>query len=134
MIGEEASDHLLEPSPLLGDRLVHAPSQFLLDPPKRCPHAIAETSIFLALPSSLNAAGLAPNQPGRNAHRHHTLKDPAQGIALSETFATRTAEYGVVRYFVFDTELAEPAIGKVYLNSYRCDMSGSTPEPCRHFR
>src|SRR5260370_28954454 len=46
MIGEEASDHLLEPSPLLGDRLVHAPSQFLLDPPERCPHAIAPCCSF----------------------------------------------------------------------------------------
>src|ERR1700693_3927500 len=46
MIGEEASDHLLEPGPLLGDRLVHAPSQFLLDPPERCPHAIAPCCSF----------------------------------------------------------------------------------------
>ena len=46
----------------------------------------------------------------------HTLKDPAQGIALSKAFLPRTAEHGVVRYLVFDTELAEPAIGKVYLN------------------
>ena len=43
---EEASDHLLEPSPLLGDRFVHAPSQFLLDPPERCPHAIAPCCSF----------------------------------------------------------------------------------------
>src|SRR6202022_4211340 len=40
MIGEEASDHPLEPGPLLGDWFIHAPSQFLLDPPERCPHAI----------------------------------------------------------------------------------------------
>jgi len=46
MIGEEASDHPLEPGPLLGDRLVHAPSQFLLDPPERCPHAIAPCCSF----------------------------------------------------------------------------------------
>src|SRR5262249_27786106 len=46
MIGEEASDHLLEPGPLLGDRFVHAPSQFLLDPPERCPHAIAPCCSF----------------------------------------------------------------------------------------
>ena len=58
----------------------------------------------------------APNQPGRNAHRHHSLEDPAQGIALSEAFLPRTAEHGVVGYFVFDAELAEPTIGKVDLN------------------
>ena len=32
--------------PLLGDRFVHAPSQFLLDPPERCPHAIAPCCSF----------------------------------------------------------------------------------------
>src|SRR3974390_67945 len=46
MVGEGASDHLLEPSPLLGDRFVHAPSQLLLDPPERCPHAIAPCCSF----------------------------------------------------------------------------------------
>src|SRR5262252_1629489 len=46
MVGEEASDQLLEPGPLLGDRFVHAPSQFLLDPPERCPHAIAPCCSF----------------------------------------------------------------------------------------
>src|SRR6516162_9082217 len=47
MVGEEASDHLLEPCcPLLGDRIVHAPSQFLLDPPERRPHAIAPCCSF----------------------------------------------------------------------------------------
>src|SRR3982074_1267564 len=46
VIGEEASDHLLEPSPLLRDRLMHPPSQFLLDLPERCPHAIAPCCPF----------------------------------------------------------------------------------------
>ena len=46
MVGEEASDHLLEPAPLLGNRFVHAPPQFLLDLPERCPHAIAPCCSF----------------------------------------------------------------------------------------
>ena len=46
MVGEEASDQLLEPGPLLGDRFVHAPSQFLLDPSERCPYAIAPCCSF----------------------------------------------------------------------------------------
>src|SRR6516225_4339995 len=46
MVGEEASDHLLEPDPLLGNRFVHAPPQFLLDLPERCPHAIAPCCSF----------------------------------------------------------------------------------------
>src|SRR5262245_55873687 len=41
IIGEVASDHLLEPTPLFGDWMMHSPSQFLLDPPERHPHAIA---------------------------------------------------------------------------------------------
>ena len=56
----------------------------------------------------------ASNQPARNAHRHHALEYPAYGIALSEAFVPRTAEYRVIGNLVFDTELAEPAIGKVY--------------------
>src|ERR1700747_3905367 len=46
MVREEASAHLVEPGPLLGDRFMHAPSQFLLDPPERCPHAIAPCRSF----------------------------------------------------------------------------------------
>src|SRR5262249_10384747 len=41
VVGEKASDHLLDPRPLLGDWLMHPPSQLLLDLPERCPHAIA---------------------------------------------------------------------------------------------
>src|SRR5262245_48203264 len=41
VIGEKPSDDLLEPSPLFGDRLMHAPSQLLLDSPELSPHAIA---------------------------------------------------------------------------------------------
>src|SRR6202022_3147326 len=41
VVGEEASDDLLDSSPLLGDWLMHPPSQLILDLPERCPHAIA---------------------------------------------------------------------------------------------
>jgi hypothetical protein len=37
---------LLEPGTLLGDRFMHAPSQFILDPPERCPHAIVPCCSF----------------------------------------------------------------------------------------
>jgi hypothetical protein len=36
VVGEEASDDLLDPSPLLRDWLMHPPSQLVLDFPKRC--------------------------------------------------------------------------------------------------
>src|SRR6476646_6108686 len=57
----------------------------------------------------INRERLAPDQSGRDAHPHHTLEDPAQGIAFTEAFLSRTAEHRVVRHLVFDTELAEPA-------------------------
>lgn len=58
---------------------------------------------------------LAADQSGRNAHTHYTLEDPPQGVTLAEAFLSRTAEHGMVRYLVFDPELAEPAIGQVHL-------------------
>src|SRR5215467_5523813 len=59
---------------------------------------------------------LAPHQPSRDTHRHHTFEHPTQGIALAEAFASRTAKYRVIGNLVFNTELTEPAIGKVDLN------------------
>ncbi len=41
MVGEEASDHLRQPSPLFGDGLVPSLSQLLLDLPKLRPQARA---------------------------------------------------------------------------------------------
>jgi hypothetical protein len=41
VVPEVAGDHLLEPFSLLGNRLVHALSQFLFDRLELCPHAVA---------------------------------------------------------------------------------------------
>src|SRR5580704_7174694 len=41
VIGEEAPDDLLKPSPLLGDWFMHTPSQLLLDGLELRPHSIA---------------------------------------------------------------------------------------------
>src|SRR5258706_9646385 len=41
MIGEEPPHDLRQPSPLFGYRLVHSPSQLLLDLRELCPHAVA---------------------------------------------------------------------------------------------
>ena len=38
----------------------------------------------------------AANQPGRDAHRHHALEHPAQGIALAEAFMPGTAEHRMI--------------------------------------
>jgi hypothetical protein len=59
---------------------------------------------------------IASDQPSCDAHRHHVLENPAQGITLTEAFMPRTAKYRMVGDTVFDTELAEPAICKVHLN------------------
>src|SRR5690242_5959455 len=41
VIGEVSADDLRQPSSLLGNGLVHSPSQFLLDLLELCPHAVA---------------------------------------------------------------------------------------------
>src|SRR4051812_43112841 len=51
MVGEVAGNHLLQPTPLDGDRLMHAPPQRLLDHPERRPHAVPP-----ALPLELESA------------------------------------------------------------------------------
>jgi hypothetical protein len=40
VIGEESTDNLPQPSPLFGDRLMHSPSQLLLDLSKLRAHAV----------------------------------------------------------------------------------------------
>ena len=99
MIGEEASDHLLEPSPLLGDRLVHAPSQCLLDPPERCLHAIASCCSFdKELPTAVaftdegkakKVEGLRFSEPAMSAsfRRHAAADRKKRGVGRPETFA-----------------------------------------------
>jgi hypothetical protein len=51
VVVEVAGDDLLQPSSLLGNRLMHAPSQFLLDSLQLCLHAVPP-----GLPSDLEFA------------------------------------------------------------------------------
>ena len=46
VVSKVAGDHLLEPFPLLGNRLMHALSQLLLDRLELCPHAVAPVLPF----------------------------------------------------------------------------------------
>src|SRR3982750_1614327 len=55
MIGKVAVDHLRQPAPLDGDRLMHAPPQRVLDPPQGRPHAVGTT-----LPLELEGAPPGP--------------------------------------------------------------------------
>src|SRR5262249_12388347 len=59
---------------------------------------------------------LTANQPGRHAPRHHALKHPAQGIALTETLVPRSAEHRMIGDLVLDADFAKPPVGKIHLN------------------
>src|SRR5262249_13879276 len=93
MVGKEASDHLLDPSPLLGDWAMHSPSQFLLDLPELGPHAIAPCGpLHEELPTAVAFAdeGEAKEVEGLR------LAEPA----LSASFRCEAAEFdlaGLVR-------------------------------------
>jgi hypothetical protein len=56
------------------------------------------------------------NEPGCDAHCHHALEHPAQGIALTETFMPRTAEHRMVGDLVLDAELAKPPVRQIDLH------------------
>lgn len=43
VVSEEADDHLLQPRPLCGDRVVPSPAQLVLDLLELCGHAIASS-------------------------------------------------------------------------------------------
>src|SRR5215475_4929827 len=103
MVGEEASDHLLEPGPLLGDRFVHAPSQFLLDPPERCPHAIAPCCSFdeeLTTTVAFTDEGKAKKVEGLR------FSEPAMGASFRRK-AAKLDQAGLVR-IERQRELLEP--------------------------
>src|SRR5664279_5595878 len=59
---------------------------------------------------------LAPNEPGRDAHRHHALEHPSQGIALAEALVSRAAEHRMIGDLVLNPELAEPPVRKIDLH------------------
>src|SRR3954453_16326178 len=55
MITKVAADHLPQPAPLDGDRLMHTPPQRVLDPPQGRPHAVGAT-----VPLELEGAPAGP--------------------------------------------------------------------------
>src|SRR5262249_57216772 len=75
VIIEVAADHLFQPFPLLGNRLMHALSQLLLDGLQLRPHAVAES-----LPLDQE---LAPTRPA--ADKDEAQK--AEGLRLAEPTA-----------------------------------------------
>ena len=59
VVGEEAANDLPQPFPLFGDRLMHAPSQLLLDLLELRPHAVAPG---LPLEQEVARAGFAADE------------------------------------------------------------------------
>src|SRR2546429_4693494 len=92
-ISRKSYDHLLDPSPLLGDWAMHSPSQLLLDLPERRPHAIAPCDPFheeLPTAVAFTDEGKAEEVEGLR------LAEPA----LSASFRCKAAEFdqaGLVR-------------------------------------
>ena len=58
----------------------------------------------------------AAHKPSRDTHCYHALKYPPQSIALAEAFVPGSAEHRMIGNLIFDTELAEPAIGQINLH------------------
>src|ERR1051325_6487069 len=93
MIGEVAIDDAPEPSPLVGDRLVHAPLQLLLDLLEVHPHAGGPAlSLELDLPGLFLAADEGEAQEAEGLR----LAEPAPFAALRRK-ATKLDEPGLLR-------------------------------------
>src|SRR3984893_225143 len=64
----------------------------------------------------INRECFAVNEPRRDAHRHHPLEHPPQGIALTKALEPCTAEHRMIGDLVLDAELAKPPVGKIDLH------------------
>src|SRR3954454_23843327 len=85
LIGKVAADHLRQPAPLDGDRLMHAPPQRVLDPPQRRPHAVGA-----ALPLELEGAPAgSPADVGEPQAEGLRFAEPALGAAVRREAAKR---------------------------------------------
>src|SRR5271169_1461792 len=94
VIREEAPHHLRQPASLFGNRLMHPPSQFLLDLRELCPHAITPGFPFEEefAPSGLTADVDEPQEleglrfskptPGASVRRMATKLDQAGLIRI----------------------------------------------------
>jgi hypothetical protein len=72
-------------------------------------------SAMLETGSGSRVAPVTADQPGRNAHRRHTLEHLAQGVALTVSFLPRPAKHRMIGNRVLDAELANPPVGQIDL-------------------
>ena len=93
MIGKVAVDHLRQPAPLDGDRLMHAPPQHVLDPPQGRPHAVGAT-----LPLELEGAPAGSPADVGEPQETEGLRfaEPALGAPVRREAAKRD-QAGLVR-------------------------------------
>src|SRR3954466_5098361 len=93
MVSKVAVDHLPQPAPLDGDRLMHAPPQRVLDPPQRRPHAVGAT-VPLELEGAPAGSPADVGEP-QEADRLR-LAEPALGAPVRREAAKRD-QAGLVR-------------------------------------
>src|SRR5215218_1163186 len=93
MISKVAADHLPQPAPLDGDRLMHTPPQRVLDPPQGRPHAVGTT-----LPLELEGAPAgSPADVGEPQEAERLrFAEPALGAPARREAAKRD-QAGLVR-------------------------------------
>src|SRR4051812_11059031 len=93
MISKVAADHLPQPAPLDGDRLMHTPPQRVLDPPQGRPHAVGTT-----LPLELEGAPAGPPADVGEPQEAERLRfaEPALGAPVRREAAKRD-QAGLVR-------------------------------------
>ena len=94
MISKVAVDHLRQPAPLDGDRLMHAPPQRVLDPPQGRPQAVGAT-----LPLELEGAPAgSPADVGEPQEAERLrFAEPALGAPVRREAAKRD-QAGLVRW------------------------------------
>ena len=93
VVVEVAGNDLPQPFPLLRDRLMHAPSQLLLDLPKLRPHAVAPG---LPLDEELALAGLAADEGEAQEVEGLRFAEPTLG-APARRMAAELDQPGLVR-------------------------------------
>src|SRR3954463_8150543 len=93
MISKVAADHLPQPAPLDGDRLMHTPPQRVLDPPQGRPHAVGTT-----LPLELEGAPAGPPADVGEPQEAERLRfaEPALGAPVRRE-AAKLDQAGLVR-------------------------------------
>lgn len=100
---EVARDHCLRPFALLGDGVVHAPTELRLDVPEPCPHAVTST---LSLELEDTAAG-CPTDVRESQEREDLCLTQRAPLSLAQCMATELQKAGLVPVKL-EPELLEP--------------------------